>query len=457
MTVFAYNTKLVGASFVSVFYTCEMTDQMDKLYMPFVQRIPFYYGWIILGVSAIAMFASGPGQTYSVSIFLEPMRSDLGLGLTYAAGLYTLGSLCAATTMFFVGRLLDRYGARIMLISISICFGLATVWMANISGPLQLFIGFALIRTLGQGSLSLIPTTLVSLWFVRLRGRAMAIHSLGSAFSQAIFPPFIHMLIQVSGWRNAWLVLGGVIIGVLFLPALILVRRTPESVGLLPDGKIQENDSTQTSLVSNEDWTLSQAIRTKTMWYLMFASVSASFIVTALIFLQVSLFESKGLSAELAATVFTVIAPMSLVGAFVGGILVERIISRYLLVFGQIGLVVAMLWTFLVGNTLEAVLYGGILGFSTGFLMTVNSVIWPNYYGRQYLGSIRGIATTVTIAAAALGPLPFAFLTELLDSYSKAVMIFLILPGLCIVASAMAVKPVFVQGAAIMLGDKSEV
>jgi len=318
--------------------------------------------------------------------------------------------------------------------------------MANISGPLQLLIGFALIRTLGQGALSLIPTTLVSLWFVRLRGRAMAMHSFGSALSQAIFPPFIHVLIQIGGWRNAWLALGGTIIGVLFLPALILVRRTPESVGLAPDGGFQENGSQGTPLASIEDWTLSQAIRTKTMWYLMFAGTSSSLIVTALIFLQVSLFESKGLSAELAATVFAVIAPMSLVGAFLGGLLVERVTNRYLLISGQVGLVAAMIWTFMISNTLEAVVYGGMLGLSSGFLMTVNSVIWPNYYGRQYLGSIRGVATTVTIAAAALGPLPFAFLTELMDSYSKAVMIFLLLPVLCIIASALAVKPVFIQG-----------
>ena len=190
------------------------------------------------------------------------------------------------------------------------------------------------------------------------------------------------MLIQSSGWRNAWLSLGVTILGVLILQALILVRRTPESIGLVPDGKIEKHDSDDNDIASMSDWTLGQAIRTKTMWYLMFAGTSASFIVTALMFLQVSLFESKGLSAELAATVFAVIAPMSLIGAFIGGSLVERVTNRYLLIVGQLVLVAAMLWTFLVSNTLEAVIYGGMLGFSTGFLMTVNSVIWPNYYGR---------------------------------------------------------------------------
>ena len=73
------------------------------------------------------------------------------------------------------------------------------------------------------------------------------------------------------------------------------------------------------------------------------------------------------MSAELAATVFAVIAPMSLIGAFIGGILVERVTNRYLLIVGQLVLVAAMLWTFLVSNTLEAVIYGGMLGLVQAF------------------------------------------------------------------------------------------
>ena len=405
-----------------------------------IHKIPFFYGWIILIVCSICVFTSGPGQTYSVSIFLEPMRGDLNLGLTKIAGLYTSGSLIAASTMFLIGRLIDKYGARILLSIVPILFALATIWMSNVNTATQLLLGFAMIRILGQGSLSLIPTTLVSLWFVRLRGRAIALTSLGITASQAIFPPLIHYLIKGYGWRNAWLFLGCIIISILLLPALLFIRKTPESIGLNPDG--DKAISSLTNEDDNEDWTLSEAIKTRAMWLLMFAGSSQLLIGTALIFLQVSIFESKGLSTGLAASVFAISAPMALIGSFLGGLTAERITNRYLLAFGQIGLSLTMIWVLIIANPWQALLYGGALGCSSGFLMSVNNVIWPNYYGRGNLGSIRGAATTVSIGSAALGPLPFAFLIELTNSFTKAVIIFLILPISCIIASLLAKKPI---------------
>jgi len=424
---------------ISIDYTYLMLETKN-IHQNWMQRLPFFYGWIILIVCSIGLFTSGPGQTYSVSIFLEPMRNDLNLGLTKIAGLYTLGSLIAASSMFLIGRLIDKYGARVLLTIIPILFALATIWMSNVNTAIHLLIGFAMIRILGQGSLSLIPTTLVSIWFVKHRGRAIALNSLGITVSQAVFPPLIHYLIKEYGWRNAWLVLGSIIISVLLLPALFFIRRTPESIGLYPDGDNSVN--IEQNLNNKNDWSLKSALKTRTMWLLMFAGSSQSLIGTALIFLQVSIFESKGLSTGLAASVFAISAPMALIGSFLGGFAAERISNRYLLAIGQVGLTLTMIWVLLISNPWQALIYGGALGCSSGFLMSVNNVIWPNYYGRKNLGSIRGIATTVTIGSAALGPLPFAFLIELTDSFTKVVIIFLLLPITCLFASLLAKKPI---------------
>ena len=126
-----------------------------------VARVPFFYGWVILAVSALGIFISGPGQTYSVSIFVDPIISDLGWSRTMVSGLYTAGSLTAGAVMILVGRLLDRYGARVMMTSVGILFGLAALWMSSVDHPVKLYAGFAAIRILGQGSLTLIPTTAI--------------------------------------------------------------------------------------------------------------------------------------------------------------------------------------------------------------------------------------------------------------------------------------------------------
>ena len=81
------------------------------------------------------------------------------------------------------------------------------------------------------------------------------------------------------------------------------------------------------------------------------------------------------------------------------------------------------------------------MGLSAGFIMTIYTVIWPNYYGRLHLGSIRGVATSAMVAFAALGPLPFGWIFDLTGSYSRAILIFLILPSTCFTAAFLAHRP----------------
>ncbi len=380
-----------------------------------------------------------------MSIFVDHIISDMGWSRTMVSGLYSAGSFTAGAAMIFVGRLLDKYGARIMMVSACILFGFAAIWMSQVDHLLKLYFGFAFLRILGQGSLTLIPTTLIALWFIRRRGKAIAIASLGGALSAAVFPILIHTLIADSGWRNVWLVLAVIIWSVLLLPALLLVRRSPESAGVLPDGQSlspeQQLESSNPKNILESNLSLGEALRKRTFWLLIIAGSSQPLIGTALTFHQISLLASKGIPAITAASVFSVIAPMQILGTFTSGFLADRFSNRYLLALGQGFLVATMLFTFLISSTWQAFLYGAMMGFSGGFIMTVGAVIWPNYYGRLHLGSIRGAATASMVGFAALGPLPFGWIYDLTGSYSLAILVFLPLPVLCAIAALLARPP----------------
>ena len=405
-------------------------------------RLPFFYGWVILGVCALGMFTSGPGQTYGVSVFVNPIIEETGWSRTSVSGLYTAGSLTAAAAMFLVGRLLDQYGARKVLPVVVVLFGFALVFISLVSQQWHLFIGFALIRILGQGSLTLIPTTVIAVWFVRLRGRVMALNSLGSVVSQAAFPPLITILISAYGWRSAWVVLGVIVWLLMLMPAVLLIRRTPESVGLLPDGGSLQSEGQMPSVLEDEvNFTLPQALRTRAFWLLIFAGSSQSLIGTALVFHHVSVMDSLGLDAVVAASALSVIAPGALSGTFIAGFLCDRFPNRFVLMGGQMVLILAMLLTFVMALPWHAIVYGVLLGLAGGTLMTSAAVIWPNYYGRTHLGSIRGVVTAGMVASAALGPLPFGFLFDISSSYTLAVAIFLALPVACAIASLAATPP----------------
>jgi len=409
---------------------------------PWPARLPFYYGWVILPSAGLALFVSGPGQTFSVSQFVDPLIAEFGWSRTTVSGLYTAGSLTAAGAMLGIGWMLDRFGARVMLTGIGLTMGLAAIWMSMVSNQIGVYAGFTALRVFGQGSLTLVPSSLVALWFIRRRGRATALAGLGMVLSQATFPPLIHILITRIGWRDTWVVLAIIIWTVLIPVAIVLVRRSPESVGLLPDGAIGQKAGEKLTIGSEQDWTLGEALRTRTFWLVLIAIAPQSLLTTALVFHQAAVFDSRGLSSAMSAAVLAVMGPVSLVGTMTGGFLADRMANRHLLLAGQALLLVGVLLVLTMSTAWQAFVYGAIVGFASGGIMTVSAVIWPAYYGRRHLGSIRGAATTSMVAGAALGPLPFAFAFEAFGAYTRVLAVFIMFPVVSLVAAYFARPPV---------------
>ncbi|MDP6451715.1 MAG: MFS transporter [SAR202 cluster bacterium] len=409
-----------------------------------LRRVPFYYGWIILIAGGLALFTSAPGQTYVVSVFIDPMIEDLGWSRNLYSSLYTGGSLTAALAVPFIGRLLDRFGGRIMLTAVAMAFGVATVLIGSVASPIHLFLGFVAIRALGQGSLQLISTTLVAMWFIRRRGRAMALMALASPMSQAAFPVVAFFLISTWGWRNAWVILGAIIWIVLIPVGIILVRRSPESVGLEPDGVSRPMGSPSAAAnisADHNDWTLGEAIRTRTFWMLLFVGLPLSMIGTGLTFHHVDLFVTKGYDVGLAAGVLSFMAPMALLGTIVAGFLNDKLPNRHIMASGHLLLATTMVWAMPMSLVWQAFVYGGSMGFAQGVIMTTTNVIWPNYFGRTHIGSIRGVVSTAMVASSAMGPLPVSFLFALNNDYNTPILAFLGLPIATAVVSLLAVPP----------------
>jgi len=404
---------------------------------------PFFYGWVILLVVLLSQFISGPGQTHSVSVFVEPMKDSLSLSSGMISAIYTAGTLTAAGTVFFLGLILDKLGSRVVLSGASVVFGLAVIAMSQVQNETQLYFAIVVLRTFGQGAMILIPPTLLAIWFVRKRGQVMAIAGLGIVASQAIFPPLNSFLINRYDWRDAWLILGIAILMVLVIPSIILVRRSPESMGLSPDGDVPDVQRLSgVKTLDEPQWTLKQALRTRTLWFLVIANLSIPICFNALIFHNESIIVGRGLDPSLAALVLSTMAPLVLLGNVAAGLLCDRIPSRFVLAIGQATMGLSILWAlFILSDPWQAFIYGGLIGLAIGINMTTNNVIWANYFGRAHLGSIRGMATTAMVASSAIGPLPFGVLSDLMNSHDMAFLVLVVLPGVSVIASLCAVPP----------------
>jgi MFS family permease len=398
---------------------------------------PGFSGWRMLLLAWLAVFFTGPGQTYGTSAFVDPMIAELGMSRSLFSTLYSVGTLISAGTLMLMGRQIDRRGSRLVLTVATAGLALGTVALGSASGPILVLVGFSLTRAFGQGLMGLAARTLVPHWFVRQRGRAFSLLGLAATFSLAIIPPVHERLISWLGWRAAWYV-DGAFLAIVLVPIFYrFLRDRPEDIGEFPDGErpIGDDAIAAASAEAERGLTLRQAFRTFAFWGLVGASIVPSLVVTGLAFNQVGIFTDKGLPSSLAATTFTVESLAALPTTLAIGWLVDRYPVRYVLVAGQAALALAMVALLLSDGVALALVYAALRGMSGAFWMIGADVAWPQYYGRKYLGSIRGFGFGVGVFGSALGPLPFGIAYDSLGGYTPAIASLLVLP----VAAAVAV------------------
>ena len=175
----------------------------------------------------MVVFSSGPGQSYVFSIFIDSIISDTGLSRSGISALYMLSTGVSAAMVWIVSRMVDRVGPRMILVAIGFAFAAACFGMAFATNILLLYVVFASLRALGQGSLNINAVLLVNQWFVAYRGRAIAFMGLGAVLSTAFFPPMTRALIDSLGWRQAYAVLGIIVMSLIVPVSLLVIRNRP--------------------------------------------------------------------------------------------------------------------------------------------------------------------------------------------------------------------------------------
>ncbi len=279
-----------------------------------IKTINFFYGWIIVFVGAVGIFFSGPGQTYSISIFIDHYIKDYNWSRSLVSSLYSISTLTAGFCLPIIGRKIDVVGHRKMFVIIPLILSIACLWMSFVMNPLMLGIGFIFLRLMGQGSMTLLSQTLIPQWFIRRRGTALSLIALGGVMASAFMPLLNNWLIINEGVVFAWRVLAMMLIGIMIPLGWVLVRNKPEDTGEYPDGKLtngkptksKENTNLSDSFepdIEEHSWTLAEAKKTRAFWFMLFCMIVPSMIITGLTFHMVSIVENKGFTSTFAATV----------------------------------------------------------------------------------------------------------------------------------------------------------
>lgn len=401
----------------------------DKRQSRLVNASPVYYGWVILAIGTLGGIMTSPGQTYAFSAFLDHFIADLDLSRSLVSTLYTVGTLTASFVLPYIGRQFDQRGARIMVALMSLLLGLACFYMSLVRNAVMLGIGFFLLRQLGQGSLSLVSKNAINLWWVRRRGMAMGIGGVVGALLSGLFPYLINTLIPLYGWRFTYVILGAMLVLIMLPIGWIFVRDRPEDHGLQPDG-IDANgkgDEKSSAPIEN-NWTRAQALRTSSFWLTAAGLASMSMLNTGLTFHLFSVFADSGLSSAMAASVFVPIAATGAIVQLIGGLLIGRVPVRVLLALSLVVMSLVLMMAPALSSLEMAYVFGFCMGIQGGLEAIVSSVAFANFFGRRHLGSIAGFASTILVAASALGPMPIGVARDLMGSYTAVLSTFAVVP-----------------------------
>lgn len=378
-----------------------------------------FYGWWILAVAALGLFASGPGQSHTFSVFVAPISADLGVSPAAIASAYAVATMAAAFGLPFMGRLTDRHGPRRMILVVTISLGLACLFFGAAANLIWLGVGFSALRFMGQGSMMLTCANLVSQWFERKRGFAMGLMALGFAASMAIHPPLGQALIESYGWRWAWVALG-LATWVIMLPAvLILVHDKPEAKGLEPDGGASDRGIQlgPKPVGAGVGLTLAETLRTPAFYLVLFGMFSISMLVTSLHFYQVTIFTARGLDAASAARIFPISAAVMVLCMPLVGRLLDRIRTRFAFALALCVQAASLLTASMVSDAASALAYAAVFGLNNACSMTLFGYIFPRYFGRKHLGAIQGTGQTVLVLGASMGPPVIGYAAELAGGY----------------------------------------
>ena len=380
----------------------------------------FYYGWIIIFISGVSMFFSAPGQSFSISTFINYYIEDFGYSRTYISFIYSMATVLSGLLLFFVGRNIDFFGQRKMSFILGIALAVACIFNSFITNVFMLFIGFFLLRYLGQGSMTLIPNALIPQWFEKKRAFAVSLATLGIILANVVVPPMNIYFIQTYGWSMTWR-FWSIAILVIFLPlSFFFMINKPEDVHLLPDNapvNSHQDLLDEMEKVNRESFTLKETIQTKEFWFIGIISMIVPMITTGIMFHFFSIMELQGIKEEAAAFAIGLISLPGFFMPLLSGLIIDRFRSKYVIAITLTVIAFDLLYMLLVKNIFMAVIFMIVYGLATNIQNLTLNIIWVKYFGRKYLGSIRGVATVFGVFGSAIGTMPFGLSYDLTGSY----------------------------------------
>lgn len=381
-----------------------------------------YYGWWVAGAASGIEFANAATAIGILSVFVIPMSQEFGWSRTEVAGATSLGSVLGAGLAPFIGGLVDRFGARVILVTGGTVVALGCLYLSMAQALLGFYVAFTTVRIADQGMVKIAASVSAGKWFYRYRGRAMGFVHFGGSLGVIVMAPMIQWVISGWDWRTAWVMLAAVMFCVGVIPCALLVRRQPEDLGLPIDGVPESAGAAAGAGLERDEreYPLREVLRTPAFWLILASLFVASTATSGIGLHLVPHLTQQGLSPGAAVAAVSVMSLSGAGAALLAGAAAERMPAKWLLALLFLLAAVSMGVLARADTLAETYLFAVLQGLVGSGVNTVAPIMWASYYGRRTLGSIFGMSRAAQVVGFGVGPLGSAILYDRTGTYQGA-------------------------------------
>ena len=377
------------------------------------------YGWVIVA-AGLLISLSMYGVIESFAIMFKPIAEEFDWDRGTVSVASMVGWVSFGVASLVCGRLSDCYGSKWVILVGCVLFVAGTFLMSQVRSVWHLYVYFGVVLAVGRSATGVPMVALVTKWFVRNQGLALAIAQSQNVGS-AVFAPLVVFLLAHNDWRWSYVWLGVAALAV--LPLALLIRDKSSAVGTVIRERRPPHPSTRSEVGGRElaapyGMTLGEAMRTRAFWTLNLMVLGCCTCHSCILLHGFNHMTDVGVLDSVAARVVMLMAVFGMVGKIVNGLLADRIGAKWAIAL-FLGLQAAMIPMFVEARQAPsfytwAVLFG--LGF--GGPMPVYAMLFREYFGVRAIGTILGVFFMVAAVGMGSGGLLGGALFNLFGSYS---------------------------------------
>ena len=362
-----------------------------------------FYGWWIVVAAFLNLFFTTGIVYYGFPVFYPSLIDSLGFSRQQAtAGIFFGFVVMAPLFGLLAGALIDRVGARAVILCGIAFVGLSLVFMGIIETPRQYYL-LCITEVVGYVLAGPIPNqVLIANWFRTSRGRSMGYAYLGLGLGGAVSPILIHSLIENFGWRRAFEAIGVSILAVLFPVGIWITRSTPREMGLLPDGAA--SDEAAGDGIEVHPVPVRMAIRTSNFWLLLVGSTLTIGAIGTVTSHFILFLNDNGYSRGWASRALSILLVSSLAGRVTVGYVADRFSRKNVMALFYLVLALAISLLFIGHNSAAVYGFAVVFGFAMGADYMLIPLVAADCFGLTSLGKLLALIIMADSLARLMAP-----------------------------------------------------